>query len=129
MRKALLLLPLLALAACQTPREACISNARADLNVINGLIAETEANLARGYGIEQRQEIVDTQDICTQRNEDGSETRYVCESQDIITIERPVTLDLVAEQRKLDQLRAQQTRLQSQVQQTIQACIAAYPDE
>jgi hypothetical protein len=128
MKKSLILLPLLALAACQTPREACISQATGQLNVINRLIAETEANIARGYGLAQRQEIVTRQDICVVTNEDGSESRFICDKQEIITIDEPVALDLRAEQAKLNSLRDQQAQLTRSTQQTIQACIAANPE-
>jgi hypothetical protein len=128
MKKTLFLLPMLALIACQTPREACISQATRQLNVINGLIAETEANIARGYGLTTRQEIVTRQDICVVTNEDGSESRFICDKQEIIEIEEPVALDLRAEQAKLASLREQQAQLTRASQQTIQACIAANPE-
>jgi hypothetical protein len=128
MKKLLLTLPLLALAACQTPREACISQATSQLNVINRLIAETEANIARGYGIAIRQDIITRQDICVITNEDGSESRFICEKQEIVDIEEPVALDIRAEQAKLASLRDQQAQLTRQSQATIQACIAANPE-
>ena len=57
MRPALMILPFLALAACATPREQCIGQATRDLRVLNSLIAETQGNLARGYAIEEQQEV------------------------------------------------------------------------
>jgi hypothetical protein len=129
MKKSLFLIPVLALAACQTPREACIAQARGDLNVLNRLIAQTEANIARGYGLAERQEIVTTTDICVIENEDGSESRFICDKQEIVTVEEPVALDLNAERAKLASLLEQRATQESRAQATIQACIAAYPDE
>ena len=47
--KTLLLVSALALAACQTPREACVSEASQELRTVEALIAETRGNLSRGY--------------------------------------------------------------------------------
>jgi hypothetical protein len=129
MKKTLFLLPLLALAACLSPRDACISQARGDLNVLNRLIAETEANIRRGYGLAERQEIITRQDICVIENADGSESRFICDKQEIITVEEPVALDIRAEQAKLASLREQAAAQEERAQATIRACIQAYPDE
>jgi hypothetical protein len=129
MHKSLFLLPLLALVACQTPREACISQASENLRTVNSLIAETEANISRGFGLVDRQEVRIRQDICVIENEDGTQSQFICEKQDIVTVQDPVGLDIAAEQAKLASLREQQARLQGQQAATIQACTAAYPDE
>lgn len=128
MRKALILLPLMALVACQTPREACISQAGRDLNVLNRLIAQTEANLARGYGLAERQDIVTQPDICTIDNADGSVSTFRCDKQEVVTTEVPVALDLNAERDKLRSLVQQQTELQRRANATIQQCVASYPE-
>ncbi len=43
-RLALIALPLALLAACQTPREACVSDAGRQLSIVEGLIRETQGN-------------------------------------------------------------------------------------
>ena len=48
----LALVPVLALAACQTPREACLSQASSRLRTVDALIRETQGNLDRGFAIE-----------------------------------------------------------------------------
>ena len=50
--KRLILAPLLLLTACGTPQEQCISANTRDLQVVDRLIRDSEANLARGYGYE-----------------------------------------------------------------------------
>jgi hypothetical protein len=54
----------LALAACQTPREACVSEASEELRTVDALIAETRGNLDRGYALETEQEVEVVRDTC-----------------------------------------------------------------
>ena len=128
MRKVLFVLPFLVLAACQTPREACISQAQGELTVVNRLIAQTERNLARGFGLEERQEVVIRRDTCEITNPDGTISTFRCDRQEVVTSEVPVALDLNAERAKLASLREQQAALTSRVQSAIQQCVALYPD-
>ena len=51
MRRAQLLLPLI-LTACGTPQERCITQQTRDLRGVDGLIADTQRNLDRGYAVE-----------------------------------------------------------------------------
>lgn len=132
MRFAAALLPLLALAACATPREACINDATRDLRQVNAFIAETQANLARGYALETRQEARVVRDICegTIRREDGTVDiiRMPCERTELVDVDRPVPIDLTAERAKLASLLQQQAALERQSQAVIQACVAAHPE-
>lgn len=53
-RRSLVTLPLLvALAACGTPQEQCIRAGTRDLQVLDRLIAESRATLARGYALQE----------------------------------------------------------------------------
>ncbi len=132
MRFAAALAPLLILVACATPREACITEANRDLRRVNSLIIETQENLARGYGLETRQETRVRPARCTGRGVDPEgepfSFRYDCERTEVIDRQVPVTIDLAAEQRKLTQLVAQQRQLERQSQAQVQACIAAHPE-
>ena len=128
MRKALFVLPLLLLTACQTPREACISQAQSELTVVNRLIAQTEANLTRGFGLEERQDVQIRRDTCEITNPDGTTSTFRCDRQEVVTNNVPVALDLNAERAKLASLREQQATLGARVQAAIQQCIAIYPD-
>ena len=122
------LLPVLALAACQTPREACLSEASQELRTVESLIRETQGNLSRGYAIETEQRIDVDREICEVELEDGSERRYWCEDTDVIEVERPVAIDLNAEQAKLDSLLERRVRLVSDYNARAQACVATYPE-
>lgn len=122
------LVPLLALAACATPRESCINDATRDLRQVNRFIAETQANIARGYGIEVRQETRVRMGTCTGETEEGVEFEFDCEKTEIIDREVPVPLDLAAERARLDSLLAQQATLERQSNAVVQACVAAHPE-
>ena len=103
------LLALCALAACATPREACLRAAAGDLRTLDRLIAETEATIARGYAYASEPYTTTALEFCLSRGayRDGvnvglaycpvAETRYR---------DRPVAIDPAAERRKLAELRA-----------------------
>ena len=122
------LLSALALAACQTPREACISDASRQLRTVEFLIRETQGNLARGYGIEEDQEIRVERVFCRVEREDGSTGLARCERTVVDDIERPVALDLREEQAKLDSLLEQRARLSADRDARIRGCVATYPE-
>ncbi len=128
MRKALILLPVLALSACATPRESCIASVSRDLAVVNQLITQTELNIARGYGVEQRQDVRTIPRICYDEKPDGTVDTEICESTYVRNVEVPVAIDLDAERNKLRQLRQQRERLEGATQAAIQQCIATYPE-
>ena len=127
MRRATALLPLLALAACQTPREACLSDAARPGRVIESLIAETSGNLARGYTIEEDQEVRVDRDTCRVRLDDGSVGRVRCDETRVIDVSRPVAIDLVAERAQLDSLLGQRALLDAERDARARGCIQAYP--
>jgi hypothetical protein len=129
MRRPALLLPLALLAACQSPREACIDNATRELRVMERLIAETRANITRGYAIREVQEIRTRPGRCTGTNADGSAFTFPCDQTDTITREVPVAIDLNAERAKLDSLLERQAQMRRTSEAQVQACIAAYPAE
>ena len=128
MRRALLPLSLLLLAACQTPREACLSQASSELRTVEALIAETRGNLERGYAIEIEQEVEVTRDFCTVTLEDGTEGRVRCDRTDVDEVERPVAIDLRAEQAKLEGLLERRGALVARQEAQAAACVAAYPE-
>ena len=122
----LALLPLLA--ACVTPREACIANAGSDLRVINSLIGTTRGNLARGFAIETQQKIREVNTTCATELPDGTIIRTECEKVDIRDVQVPVAIDLNAERAKLSSLEERQRQLQINAEAVRQQCIAANPE-
>ena len=128
MYRALYLLPLLALTACETPREACVSNANRELSTLNGLVNETRLNIARGYAIGTRQQVRVVQDTCRTQSPEGVITTFSCDKTEIVDVDQPVAIDLNAERAKLDSLLERQAQMQRQLQPVIAQC-QALPDE
>ncbi len=121
----LALLPLVA--ACATPREACIANVGKDLRVINKLVTETRGNINRGFAIETQQKIREVQTTCVSELPDGTEISTACEEVDIRDVKVPVAIDLNAERAKLASLEERQRQLQINAEAARQQCIAANP--
>jgi len=117
---------LAALAACATPRERCIAQVSQDQRVVDQLIAETTANLQRGYALEERQTVRSSLEICTGLNEDDMGLVF-CQVPRAMTEQRPVAVDLEAERRKLASLKAKRAELARATQAAVAQCQARYP--
>ncbi|MDX8347426.1 hypothetical protein SLH49_05445 [Cognatiyoonia sp. IB215446] len=128
MRPAFIILPVLALAACATPREECIADATRDTKVLSNLINETQANLARGYAIEERQDVRTLQRSCRGKNDDGSTFFFPCNETETFTTTVPVAIDLRAEEAKLESLQERFTLAQASSDQAVLQCIAIHPE-
>ena len=112
----------LVLAACATTEERCVAQATKDLRTIDALIAETEANLARGFAIETETTVSPRLTFCT-----GYRDRVgvnFCTGNRLVERERAVAIDPVAEKRKLQDLRARKAVLQQTTAQVVAACRA-----
>lgn len=128
MRPALFILPLVLLAACATPREQCISQVTKDARIQSSLINEVRANIARGYALEQQQEIRTVRRTCVGRNEDGTTFTFRCEETDTVTVNVPVAIDLDAERAKLASLEKRYAETQAAANQAVAQCIALNPE-
>lgn len=126
MRLALTLILLALLSACGTPQEHCIRTATREIRTLDRLIAETETNLARGYGFEERQIMRHQWTRCDDWVS-GTPHR-MCFEPVWDTVKRPVAIDPQAEQRKLDGLRARRKALGLRAEAAIAACRAQYPE-
>ncbi len=128
MRPTLIILPLVALTACATPREQCIGDATRDTRVLSSLINETQGNLARGYALEERQEVRTLKRRCRGRNDDGTVFTYECNETETYTTSIPVAIDLNAERAKLQSLEEQFAVTQASSNQAVAQCIAIHPE-
>lgn len=128
MRLALFMLPLAVLTACATPREQCISQVTRDTRILSSLINETRANLARGYALEERQEVRTVRETCRGRNEDGTTFTFRCDETDTFTITVPVAIDLNAERAKLASLEERFAQTQAASNQAVLQCIEQNPE-
>lgn len=128
MRPALIILPLVALAACATPREQCINDVTRDTRVQSSLINETRANLARGYALDERQEVRTIRSTCRGRDEAGDIFEFRCDKTDTFTTTVPVAIDLNVERAKLTSLEERFAQTQSSSNQAVAQCIAVHPE-
>ncbi|WP_106745026.1 hypothetical protein [Yoonia maritima] len=128
MRPALIILPLLALTACATPREQCISDANRDVYVLRNLISEARGNLARGYALAESTDVRTLTKTCRGRNKDDETFTYPCNETETFTTTRPVSIDLNAEQTKLNQLERRLTQAETNSDRMVAQCIAIHPE-
>lgn len=132
-RKIALLLPLTLLSACGTPQENCIRGNTREYRVLSNLLAETEANLARGYAWKERQVTRTELGFCRRpvRQRDG-DIVYIESScwRDVIDTERyRVPIDPAAERRTRDYLTDKLKTETARAEQVVKACKVAYPEE
>jgi len=128
MRAALIILPMVVLTACATPREECIDQVTRDTKVLSSLINETRGNLSRGYALEERQEVRTVRGTCRGRNEDDSIFTFRCDETETFTTKVPVAIDLNAERAKLTSLEERFAQTQTASNQAVLQCIASNPE-
>ena len=128
MKKTLILLPLLAIAACSTPREQCISNANGQLRTLDRLIDVASGNVQRGFALAEVQDVRVLRTTCQGTNEDGSTFRFLCEETETFTRREPVSINIVEERVKLVQLQDQRDSAARDVAARTQQCIAIHPE-
>lgn len=121
---------LLGLAACGTPQEQCIRSVSHDMIVLDRLIAETQGNIARGYGYQETiayfPEVQDCSDWPTAARPNPMPRRCV---EDVPTrVSKPVAIDLGAEQAKLISMERRRAEMARQLQPAIMSCRAQYPE-
>lgn len=128
MRLALLIAPALALGACATPREACLSDAGRELRGIDAAIARTEANLARGYAIAVTTDRRRVATTCVRTTSRGRVVTMPCFETATIRDETPLPIDAAEERRRLAALSARRADAAGRIEQVLRACIAAHPE-
>lgn len=133
MKRLILLLSPLLLAACATPRENCLASATRELATVDALILETRANLERGYAIEREPYTTSRVDLCIGSSSYaytgfGAGWRY-CNVPETRYRDKPVAIDPAAEQRKLRELQATRNRLNQEASKSLAQCDALYPLE
>lgn len=125
------MMPVLSLAlltGCLSPQEQCIADATRELRTLRGLASETRANLARGYALEEFQEVEVVRTTCRGENEDGTTFTFECEETETRDRTRRVAIDLNAEARTLDSLEQRIARLEQGAAANVAQCRALYPE-
>lgn len=126
----LLLLPALALAACTSPRQACVERAEQDYAGLQAAIRVAEDNIARGYALDR--EVVAYRGV-TFCSGTGFERHHVglglstCSEPRLRTVARPVPLDIEAEERKLASMRARLAGARELRDRRVAECYGRYP--
>lgn len=126
MKRLFLVLPLLA--ACATPREACISQASQQLMTIDALVIETQDNIARGYALATQQQFVPVQKSCTVMDSNSQPIVVPCNEVEVNEVQVPVAIDLNAERAKLASLLERQRQMRGAVDAAVANCIATHPE-
>ena len=114
-------------AACATPREACLSQVNKDQRVLERLVVDTRSNLERGYAIETQQKIREVRAVCKSTLPDGTVINIRCKQTQVREVRVPVAIDLNAERAKLASLEERQQQMQANAQVARQQCLAANP--
>ncbi len=127
-----ILLPaLVILAACGTPQEQCINRGTRDLRVMEKLIAETQANITRGYAIEEYTVTVPVWQLCSAPASAPGQPApppFYCFEQEAQTRTRPKAIDLKAESAKLQSMLDRRDQMARAAEPVIAQCKAQYPE-
>jgi hypothetical protein len=119
----------LILAACGTPQEQCIRANTKELRQVDALIAETQSNLARGYGYEEHTVTDwDWEPCFVGRPVANDRHSDMCWEPYERTVRKAVAIDPAVEKRKLAALTARRKVLVSQAAPAVAACKAQYPE-
>lgn len=125
---------LMALTACGTPQQQCISNATAEVRKLDRMIAEISGNLARGYAIEEQTIVTHDWAPCGFAGPRGPMWRPgpgdmdMCLEPDQEVIRRNVPIDPAVQSRMLQNLQARRAALAKPVDAAINQCRVTYPE-
>ncbi|WP_386683581.1 hypothetical protein [Loktanella sp. R86503] len=128
MRYLLSFAPIALLAACATPQQQCLNTVSEPLRVNAFLIAQTQANLDRGFALDEQQRVSRGFDMCRQRDRDGNVSTHLCPTTKVRTVNVPQAINMDVERDTLDQLLARQAILEKQASAKANQCRALYPE-
>jgi hypothetical protein len=118
------------IAGCSTPRQRCEAQVTHDIAVLDRLIAETEATIARGYAIEVERVPYTQATGCWGWGRPpgwGGDPGF-CTRTATRTERREVAVDLDVERAKLASMRDDRARRAAAAGPALAACAARYPD-
>ena len=118
--KRYLLALLLPLAGCSTPLEQCASRSTKNLQAVDNLIASTQANIDRGYALDNQPQVSLGLRLCTS----PSANFHFCTGTQTSPKQTPVAIDVAAERRKLAELKARRVVLKPQSDLAVRECVA-----
>ena len=107
----------LGLAACATPAERCISNATDDLSALDAEIAETQANIARGYRFDDSVNVTLGAEFCS-----STGNVRLCLGGDKELPKRKIPINVSDERAKLASLERQRASRVERMERELAAC-------
>lgn len=110
--------------ACATPKEQCISEATLNLKTLNGLISETEGNIARGYAIHKQSVPYTYSGTCFNQIVGA----YACPQTGSRIQETPVPIDVSDQRKKLVIFKKQLPEAERVAAHKVKHCEATYPE-
>ena len=123
----LLSLPLI-LTACATPREQCLSEASREARINARLIAETQANIDRGFAVRREDRLREVRTTCRGETESGEAVITRCEEVRVTPVRVPVAIDLNAERAKLNSLMQRRAEIAARTDAAVAQCRTLYPE-
>lgn len=114
----------LALSGCATPRQQCEAAVDENIKALQQAIATSEANLARGYGLQKDVSPRFRYGLCTTNG--SIET---CLRNEYVTKTVPVAIDLDEERRKLSSAKRRLAEEERQRANALAECAQRYPDD
>ena len=114
---------LLALGACSTPLQQCVSNAQEEQAQISARIGVAQGNIERGYAIHRQSVPYTFTGVCY----DNLDVQYACEKSDTRTEETPVAIDIAEERQKLADLQRQYISAKTRADAEIIQCRILHP--
>jgi len=114
------------LAACGTPQERCIASASRDLRILDRLTAEVQANLNRGYALEEvtlsRDRWVICQAATRATTTQAAQPVQMCLQEFDYTETRPKAINLADEREKLAEMRKKRVALDRMAARAVASC-------
>jgi hypothetical protein len=130
MKRYIMLLGLLA--ACGTPQERCIATGTRDLRILDRLSAEVEANITRGYALEEvtltRERWVWCHPAIPATETEPAQPAEMCLRETDYTETRPKAINLADEREKLAEMRKKRVELDRQAAQAVALCKRTHPE-
>jgi len=120
------------LAACGTPQEQCIASVTRDIRVLDRLVAESEANLQRGYALREVVVPDSRYVVCHPGRPATADHPAVapqyCWRDFDRTVTRPAAINLADERVKLAEMKKKRDSLARAAAPAIAQCRVTYPE-
>lgn len=128
MRFLIALAPLAVLAACASPQQQCLNAVTEELRINAFLIQQTQANLDRGFALDQRQKVTTFPRHCTRETDSGERFTVSCDRTIVRNYSVPQAINMNVERDTLNQLLATRANLEKQASASVAQCRAMYPE-